>query len=66
MNFLLRVPANNKFYHNLLLAGRVPDNNLLLAGRVPYNNLLLAGRVPDNNFIIKIWLVSWPRSRRLC
>ena len=46
------MPANNKFYYNLLLAGRVPDNNLLLVGRVPDNNLLLAGRVPDNNLLL--------------
>ena len=45
-------PANNKFYYNLLLAGRVPDNILLLAGRVTDNNLLLAGRVPDNNLLL--------------
>ena len=46
------MPANNKFYYNLLLAGRVLDNNLLLARRVPDNNLLLAGRVPDNNLLL--------------
>ena len=54
LTFPFPVPANNKFYYNLLLAGRVPDNNLLLAGRVPDNNLLLARRVLDNNFILNI------------
>ena len=52
LNFPFPVLANNKFYYNLLLAGKVLDNKLLLAGRFPDNNLLLAGRVPDNISIL--------------